>query len=255
MSPKSQSTKGPTVDDTMPTRRRRYPAEQRRAEMLSKAADHFASHGFESPTRAVASSLGVTQALIYKHFESKDDLIEQVLEAALGAPRQRPSLNFDLAPQESLSRFYKAFVADATETRMRLFIRAGLDGRSWPSRRGNALTRDVFLPAIAMLRASAGLPNLDQTLAMRGERELVMMLHASMVFLGIRRHVYGMPMPDNLDDVVDLYVRTFFEGAVPAMRKLHDEGEESLKVILLGQPSDQNPAGATLPDRKRTSSK
>jgi AcrR family transcriptional regulator len=243
------------MDDAKPSRQRRFPADQRRAEMLRKAADHFASHGFDSSTRAVAAALGVTQALIYKHFKSKDDLIEQVLEAALGAPRQRPSLNLDLSSQQSLSLFYKAFVASATETRMRLFIRAGLDGRSWPSRRGNALTRDLFLPAIAMLRASAGLPGLDQTLAMRGERELVMMLHASMVFLGIRRHVYGMPMPENLDDVVDLYVRTFFEGAVPAMRKLHDEGEESLTVTLLGQPSDQNPDSATLPDRIQTSSK
>ena len=52
--------------------------------MLDKAAAHFSRYGFDSSTRAVAEALGVTQALIYKHFASKDDLIEQTLEKALG---------------------------------------------------------------------------------------------------------------------------------------------------------------------------
>lgn len=244
-----------SADVAKPARRRRLPAAQRRVEMLHKAAEYFATHGFESSTRNLASALGVTQALIYKHFDSKNDLIEQTLEAALGeASDGRRRLNAGAPLEDSLRRFYKSFVSNATEKRMRLFIRAGLDGRSWPTRRGNALTRDLFLPTIAALRASACLPGLDERPPMRGERELVMMLHASMVFLGIRRHVYGMPMPDNLDDVVDLYVSTFMQGAVPEIRALHENGEESLKVTLLANTTDQKPAEATLPGRKRTSS-
>ncbi|MCT7374697.1 hypothetical protein [Chelativorans salis] len=156
--------------------------------------------------------------------------------------------------EQSLHRFYKRFVAGSSEPRMRLFIRAGLDGHSWPTRRGNTLTGRLFLPAIAALRKAASLPGLEEQPAMRGERELVMMLHASMVFLGIRRHIYGMPMPSNLDDVVSLYVRTFVEGALPAIRRLHEAGEESLKVTLLA-PLPEEPAEAISSDRRRTSNR
>lgn len=238
-----------------PTKRRRLPVEKRRAEILREASSYFAHHGFSGSTRELASTLGITQALLYKHFESKDALIEKTLEAAFGGPEDDSPLLDVAAPlEQSLSSFYKQFVARATETRMRLFIRAGLDGRSWPTRRGNALTCRLFLPAIAALRDSAALPSLHEQPAMRGERELVMMLHASIVFLGIRRHVYGMPMPSNLDDVVDLYVRTFVRGALPAIRNLHEAGEESLKVILLS-PAPEKPFEAISSGRKRTSNR
>lgn len=220
---------------------------------MQKAAEYFAKHGFSGSTRELASTLGITQALLYKHFESKNDLIEKTLEMAFGeSDGNAPRFDAAVSLEQSLSEFYMQFVARSTETRMRLFIRAGLDGRSWPTRRGNALTRTLFLPVIAALRERASLADLSEQPAMRGERELVMMLHASMVFLGIRRHVYGMPMPDNLDDVVDLYVRTFIQGALPAIRGLHEAGEASLKVNLLA-PGPDKPSEAISSGRKRTS--
>lgn len=202
--------------------------------MLDKAALHFSTHGFDSSTRALASALGVTQALIYKHFASKNDLIEQTLEMTFGQqPGGETWLDGDLPIAAALTKFYKAFVANATEHKTRLFIRAGLDGYSWPTRRGTSLTGNLFVPAIAALRVAADLPGLEEAAPMRGERELVMMLHAAMVFLGVRRYVYAMPMPDNLDDIVTLYVKTFVDGAVPAIRDLHENGEDSLRVTLL----------------------
>lgn len=249
------ATKQPLLPNGADARgRRRLAVAERQAEIVHQAAEYFAQHGFSASTRGLAAKLGVTQALLYKHFESKDDLIEKTLEAAFGAADDpSPWLDPSAPLEQSLRGFYKPFVARATETRMRLFIRAGLDGRKWPTRRGSALTRSLFLPAIAALRERASLPDLDARAAMRGERELVMMLHASMVFLGIRQHVYGMPMPDNLDDVVDLYVQAFIEGALPTIRRLHDGGEASLRVTLLA-PAPDRPSGATASGRKRTSS-
>ena len=246
--------------------KRRLPADQRRAQMIEEAAGFFARHGFDASTRDLARALGVTQALIYRHFKSKDDLIDQTLATTLGAGqrggpgRAEPGALADvtIGLEERLAGFYGAFVAGATETRMRLFMRADLDGRSWPQRRGVVLTTQVFEPVIAAIRFHAGLPAADQHPLMRGERELAMMLHASMVFLGIRRHVYGMPMPDSLDDIVRLYVRTWLAGAVPAIRDLHEKGEESLTLPLLtpssGKP-EKAPRAVTSPGRKRTSSR
>lgn len=223
----------PQARKPQPHVQRRLPAAERKKKMLADAALHFADHGFESPTRDVATALGVTQALIYKHFASKEDLIERMLESLFSAPGpERHWVDPSQPLEPELLRYYNKLVSGSNEVRMRLFIRAGLDGRSWPTRRGSALTHGLFLPVIAALRRDANLPGLDAVPAMRGERELVMMLHASIVFLGIRRHIYRMPMPENLDDVVELYVSTFLRGAAQAMQHLHKNGEDSLKVAL-----------------------
>ena len=222
------------MTDLGPSAKRRLPAGQRREAMLTAAAEFFAEHGLDASTRDVAEALGVTQALIYKHFASKEDLIEQTLAHAFAPPNEAdgPWIDFEGSLHDGLLKYYSHLAARTSHQRMRLFIRAGLDGRSWPTRRGHALTQRLFIPLIAALRDKAGLANLSDRPPMRGERELCMMLHASVVFLGIRRHVYGMEMPDDLSDVVALYVKTFLDGAEPALRRLHEAGAESLSVRL-----------------------
>ena len=79
---------------------------------------------------------------------------------------------------------------------------------------------------IAALRAEAGLPDLADKGMMRGERELAMTLHGAVVFLGIRRHIYQMPMPKSVDDIIRLQVETFVTGARQTIRKLHATADE-----------------------------
>ncbi len=235
--------------------RRRYPASERRMQMVEAAALVLARDGFEVSTRDLAVAMGVTQALIYRHFGSKEQLIEATLDHALGggvAPGRPPDLSDpERSLEDRLTSFYCRMVATATESRMRLFIRAGLDGRSWPKRRGAVLTTKVFEPIIESLRREAGLALPPDPPLMRGERELAMMLHASIVFLNIRRHVYGMPMPESLNDIIALYVRTFLTGALPVLRALHQGGEASLTLPILA-PSARRVSAS---DRRGTSSK
>ena len=203
---------------------------------MAAAAEYFAVNGLDASTRDIAHALNVTQGLIYKHFSSKEDLIEQTLAWAFAMdPADAPWLDLTHGLEAGLLQYYTQLTSKTSEVRMRLFIRAGLDGRSWPARRGTALTQNLFLPIIAELRRDAGLPDLSHVAAMRGERELVMMLHASVVFLGIRRHIYQTPMPDDLSDVVALLVATFVAGAVPAIRSLHENGQKSLREPLAPQ--------------------
>ena len=69
---------------------------------------------------------------------------------------------------------------------------------------------------------------------MRGERELDMALHGGIMFLAVRKFVYGMPMPDDLSDLVALQVRTFLPGAILEMQRLHgDAAEPTLTVRQL----------------------
>lgn len=210
---------------------RRLPRGERRRRLLQEAATFFAEVGFEGTTRALAERLGVTQALLYRYFPSKQALIDATLAEVFG-DRWKPEWDALLAdadrPLEArLTAFYCAYHARSTALSMRLFVRAGLDGQGLPGRHGARLTDRIFAPVIAALRAEAGLPGLGEREMMRGERELAMTLHGAVVFLGIRRHVYQMPMPKSVDDVIRLQVETFVAGARQTIVKLHAAGEDT----------------------------
>jgi len=70
------------------------------------------------------------------------------LQSALGdVPVDPGSVDADLPLTEMLVKFYKPFVANSTEVRMRLFMRANLAGRLWPARCSaltNALLTRLF---------------------------------------------------------------------------------------------------------------
>ncbi|MEV5569704.1 TetR/AcrR family transcriptional regulator [Spirillospora sp. NPDC052269] len=77
-----------------PHGRRLLPRNERRAQLIRAAATAFARQGFaETGLEDVAREAGVTRAIIYRHFASKTDLYQAVLDdtqerlrARLGAP-------------------------------------------------------------------------------------------------------------------------------------------------------------------------
>ena len=202
--------------------------------MLDAAVAFFAEHGFSAPTRDLARHLGVTQALIYKHFGSKEAFIAALLERAFatGPRREVAVLDDDARPlAERLAGFYAGRGGGEL---IRLFLRAGLDGWPLPARYGARLTREVLQPVIGALRREARLAGFAARPLMRGERELAMMLHASIVFLAIREHVYRMPMPGDRAAIVRLYVDIYLPGALAELRRIHaDAVGEGLMVRQL----------------------
>src|SRR3546814_136314 len=116
----------------------RLPRGERRQRMIEEAAAFFAEVGFEGATRALAARLGVTQALIYRYFPSKQDLIDAALAEVFG-DRWNPEWEALLADaarplEERLTAFYCAYHARSTALSLRLFVRAGLEGQPLPGR-------------------------------------------------------------------------------------------------------------------------
>lgn len=59
----------------------RLPAAQRKEQLLDTAVALFADHGFAGATTAdLAKAAGVTEPIIYRHFDSKKDLFIAVIE-------------------------------------------------------------------------------------------------------------------------------------------------------------------------------
>src|SRR5947207_855680 len=62
--------------------RLRLPAEDRRSQLLAKALELFAEQGFHgTPTRELAKHAGVSEALVFHHFPTKDALIRALVDA------------------------------------------------------------------------------------------------------------------------------------------------------------------------------
>ena len=66
--------------DGMPPVARRLEPQARREQILAGAVAYFAEVGFGGTTRDLASRIGITQALLYRYFASKADLMEAVFE-------------------------------------------------------------------------------------------------------------------------------------------------------------------------------
>lgn len=214
--------------------RRRLPPAERSQRILDEATIFFAEHGLKESTRALANRLGVAQALIYRYFPSKQALIERVIDHVFGQlwddswSALIADRNVPLA--ERLARLYGAYLDRAGPVAIRLFLRLSLEGSDITRRYSIPLTEQILRPVIAELRAKAGLPAFEARPMMRGERELAMILHGGMIFLGIRKHVYRTTSVD-LTDLIGLQVATFLDGAWGHLTALHGQGAtDSLTV-------------------------
>jgi len=74
---------GLAAGDVAPAPRRLLSREERHASILAAAATAFARAGFAATSMEdVATEAGVTKLIVYRHFESKEDLYRAVLSAA-----------------------------------------------------------------------------------------------------------------------------------------------------------------------------
>jgi AcrR family transcriptional regulator len=65
----------------VPAVQRRLKADERRRQLLGIAKELFSEHGFENTsTRSISTAAGVSEAIIFRHFASKEDLYRQILD-------------------------------------------------------------------------------------------------------------------------------------------------------------------------------
>jgi AcrR family transcriptional regulator len=64
-----------------PALRKRLKADERRSQLLRIAKRLFSEYGFENTTtKAIATAAGVTEAIIFRHFRSKEELYAKILD-------------------------------------------------------------------------------------------------------------------------------------------------------------------------------
>ena len=203
------------MPETKPRKRRLSPAE-REAEIVRGAVAFFAEFGFDGGTRELAARLSITQPLLYRYFPSKEALLDRVYDEVYLShwdPQWEGRLADRSVPLEQrLTAFYSEYARlILTYEWVRLFMFAGLKGLDFNRRYLGFLRKAVFERVVAEIRATHGLPQSEPP--REQEIELVWGLHASIFYLGVRRWIYGLPTPPDLEGDVTLRVTAFLRGA------------------------------------------
>jgi AcrR family transcriptional regulator len=199
--------------------------EERERQIVEKAIEHFTTHGFSGSTRDLARKIGVTQPLLYRYFPSKEMLVDRVYSEVYRWNAEWEVLLADtsLPMSERMCLFYQDYArVILSEAWIRIFIFAGLTREGINDKYLEKLRTKIFLPVLEGVRREYGIsdPNSEQEL--EAEIELIWSLHASIFYMGVRKWVYGLPIPDDIDAVVKRKVDAFLLGSPAVIRSIRD---------------------------------
>jgi len=203
--------------------RRRLPRHQREKLIVAEAVRFFAEVGFEGQTRALAQRLGVTQPLLYRYFPDKEALIDRVYQEVFldSWDPEWEQLLTDRSRSLSarLVEFYCSYSrANFSFERVRLLMYAGLKDKTIAQRYFGFLRERLLEPMVRELRAEAGVAP-DEPISLM-DIEFAAALHSGIAYMGVRRWVYRVAMPEDTDAIVALLVETHLHGATEVMRQM-----------------------------------
>jgi AcrR family transcriptional regulator len=223
--PKAARARGTRRLNAPPARSRRLPRAERERHIVQEAVKFFAEVGFGGDTRELAKRLHVTHPLLFRYFPSKDALIERVYqEVYIG--RWNPDWELIIADRslpirERMTRFYKLYARTILSYEwVRLFMFFGLKGADINRRFFALVTERIVAPICREIRAAYGLPSADEAALTQAELELVWGVNSRVFYFGVRKYIYGMPVPADLERLIEAEVDTFFDGIGSTLREL-----------------------------------
>jgi len=190
----------------------RMPSEDRRRQLLRVAVESFARNGFSgTKTKDIAAAAGVSEAILFRHFSSKEDLYHAILdekEATLGADRWFTELSAlaerrdDRGVFQHLGRqIVRSFREDAAFHRLLLY--ASLEGHLLADlfhERFGLPTGDYLARYIAQRQQEGAFRACDPGSA-------VMFAIGSIVHYAMARHIMGAKnFPQAEETIVDQFV-------------------------------------------------
>ncbi|MBY0380602.1 MAG: TetR/AcrR family transcriptional regulator [Xanthobacteraceae bacterium] len=201
------------------------PAAEREQFILNQAIRFFAERGFEGQTRELAKRMGLTHATIYRHFPSKEALVERVYEhiyLSRWNPEWGPLIRNRSIPLDArLSQFYLEYVERVFDYNwVRIFVSSGLKSFDITKRYLAIVKREIIEPACLELRHDLHLPPVEVVPLSEREIETFWGLHGRIFYMAIRRFVYCTPTPSHLDDIVRDSVTSFLSGAKELMPRI-----------------------------------
>lgn len=189
----------------------RMPGEDRRRQLLRVAIDSFARNGFSgTKTKDIAAAAGVSEAILFRHFVSKEDLYHAILdekEATMGSERWFAELN-ELAERRDdrgllrhvAVQLIRSFREDAAFHRLLLY--ASLEGH---------LLADLFherfgLPMGGFLARYIALRQTEGAFRECDQQAAVMFVIGSIIHYAMARYVMGATLEPTDERIVEQFV-------------------------------------------------
>lgn len=189
---------------------RRLSTEEREKQIVAEAISFFARRGLDGQLRDLAKDIGVTHALLYHYFPTKQALIERVF-AELVEARWKPEWDALLdSPAMPVQEKFLAFYADYLQTVLtyefsRILIFSGLNSdtseHSFLERFFDMLRERLFPRLIRETRRYHGVRSRAKPSSR--EIELLMGLHGGVFYFALRRFIYGQKMHGAEDASLD----------------------------------------------------
>jgi TetR/AcrR family transcriptional regulator len=202
----------PAKSAETPARPARMPGEDRRRQLLKVAIESFAQNGFSgTKTKDIAAAAGVSEAILFRHFASKEDLYHAILdekEATMGGERWFVEMK-ELAERRDDRGLFRhvawqmirSFREDTAFHRLLLY--ASLEGH---------LLADLFherfgLPMGDFLTRYVALRQKEGAFRECDPGVAVMFAIGAMIHYAMARHVLGAKkFPPDEDAIVDQFV-------------------------------------------------
>jgi len=220
-------------------KRQRLSPEDRERMIVEGAIRYFAKSGFDGDTRALARSLGVSQALIFHYFPTKELLIDRVYQEVFLARWKSDWEEILSNRQRSLRRRLKDFYQDYYKTAdrpewIRITLYSALRDNDINARYHKRVREHIILRIARELRDELQLGMENQPIT-DYEEQIVYSLHAGLIYQLIRKHIYRMNNPKHLEPVIDAHVDLFMDS-IPAVlhRLMQEDGNQP--VIWTGDP-------------------
>lgn len=219
---KKASSRTPTTAPTAPTPR--LAPEEREQLIVQKAIRYFAEYGFGASTRDLAKEIGVSQPLLYRYFPNKQALADRVFEEVY-LSRWNPEWEEILADRkrplaDRLHHFYQQYSKVILQRDwIRIFIHAGLSREGINHRYLTRLRERIFNVVLAELRREFKVaePTAQQY---EDEIEFVWGLHAAIFYVGMRKSVYGLPVPQDIERLIEQKLHAFLASAPSVLKNI-----------------------------------
>ena len=214
----------PRLLSPKPSAGKRLAPSLRAQQIVRGAVRFFAEHGFSGQTRELASELGISNGLLYRYFPSKEALIDRVFEEVF-LRRWNPKWQSIIADRSRpLLERLKVFYVDYSKLPLdyewgRIYLHAGLAGASINQRYIRIANERIFKPVMDELRWEFGAPSLKKVAMTEPELELVWSLHGSIFYIGIRKWVYHVKVPVDMDAAIEQLVDSLYNNARTVIHK------------------------------------
>ena len=215
LTPDAEATPG---TDEPATRRKRLPGTERRAQLLEVAISIFGQRGFRgATTKAIAEAAGVSEATIFRHFPSKEDLYIAAFRQRTGVgTEQFVTVLEDLAErredEELLRSLGRAMLTAYEQDRdlHRMLMYAWLDQDEAANRRMSEQIRES--PLFAFLERYVARRQAEGSFRAGDAALLSRALLALPVHYAVHTKLYGIGSDAPDEEVVALYARFLLAG-------------------------------------------